>query len=267
MLNYQKDKYLALRTKSEKTLRKLAKMYGYDKLPKKMNNVAYYGKRLSNFIEEKQYSNYQEGVKEKNKVRKSKQSKQPSLTQLIKEMKKTYKQYVNTLPDIYRMSEVFMNYFTKGHSLKTDSHDIDTWGKDFTVKNTVKEMMDYYQTNDKEKLKKLIKSQIDEMKNNNYNVQVKDLKNKALKEVNRLQQELNDGNYSPQAEAIRNMVKDGNMMYHELLELNQLLENNGNVFDSIYSNDTVGGGQHDFDLTLEIMRKKCKQYNIEQYKN
>lgn len=266
MKNYQKDKYQALKTNSENTLRKLAKKYNFD-LPKNISNVGYYAKRLSNFIEKKQYATYEEDVKKRNKARKPKQPKQPNLSQLIKEMKKVYKQYINTLPDIYRMSEVFMNYFTKGHSLKTDSHDIDTWGKDFTVKNTVKEMMDYYQTNDKEKLKKIIEAQIKEMKNNDYNVQVKQLKNKALKEVDRLQQELNDGNYSPQAEAIRNMVKDGNMMYHELLELNQLLENNGNVFDSIYSNDHIGGGQHDFDLTLEIMRKKCKQYNIEQYKN
>lgn len=66
MRNYQRDKYTALRTKSEKTLKKLAKEYGYDKLPKHINNVAYYAKRLSNFIEEKQYSNYQEGVIKKN---------------------------------------------------------------------------------------------------------------------------------------------------------------------------------------------------------
>lgn len=66
MKNYQRDKYTALKTESEKTLRKLAKEYGFDKLPKHINNVAYYGKRLSNFIEKQQYSNYQEGVNKKN---------------------------------------------------------------------------------------------------------------------------------------------------------------------------------------------------------
>ena len=67
---YQKDKYQALRTKSEKTLRRLAKMYGFDKLPKHINNVAYFGKRLGNFIEEKQYKTYKEDVKKRNKARK-----------------------------------------------------------------------------------------------------------------------------------------------------------------------------------------------------
>ena len=50
MKNYQKDKYQALKTTSEKTLRRLAKKYGFD-LPKNIKNVAYYGKRLGIFIE------------------------------------------------------------------------------------------------------------------------------------------------------------------------------------------------------------------------
>ena len=68
-MNYQKDKYQALRSKSEKTLRRLAKKYGYDKLPKKMNNVSYYAKRLSNYIEELQYKTYEQDVKKRNKAK------------------------------------------------------------------------------------------------------------------------------------------------------------------------------------------------------
>ena len=69
MKNYQKDKYQALRTKSERTLRNLAKKYGYDKLPKKMNNVGYYAKRLGDFIEKLQYKTYEQDVKKRNKAK------------------------------------------------------------------------------------------------------------------------------------------------------------------------------------------------------
>ena len=54
--NYQKDKYRALKG-SEKTLRKIAKEYDY-KLPKIINKLAAYQKRLSNYIEKLQYKNY-----------------------------------------------------------------------------------------------------------------------------------------------------------------------------------------------------------------
>ena len=70
MKNYQKDKYQALKTTSENKLRALAKKYGYDKLPKKINNVSYYAKRLGNFIEELQYKTYEQDVKKRNKARK-----------------------------------------------------------------------------------------------------------------------------------------------------------------------------------------------------
>lgn len=69
MKNYQKDKYQALRTTSEKTLRNLAKKYGYDKLPKNINNVSYYAKRLGDFIEKQQYKTYQQDVEKRNKAK------------------------------------------------------------------------------------------------------------------------------------------------------------------------------------------------------
>lgn len=56
MKNHQKDKYRALKG-SEKTLRKLAKEYDY-KLPKNINKLDVYQKRLSNYIEKLQYKNY-----------------------------------------------------------------------------------------------------------------------------------------------------------------------------------------------------------------
>ena len=42
------------------------------KLPKTINNINYYGQRLSHFIEEQQYSNYYEVVAERNKAKQSK---------------------------------------------------------------------------------------------------------------------------------------------------------------------------------------------------
>ena len=60
MKNYQKDKYRALKG-SENTLRKLAKEYDY-KLPKNINKLDVYQKRLSNYIEKLQFKNYHEGT-------------------------------------------------------------------------------------------------------------------------------------------------------------------------------------------------------------
>ena len=56
-VRYQQDKYKAFRSSSEKELRRLAKKYGYE-LPKNIKNVAYYGNRLGNFIQNIQFENY-----------------------------------------------------------------------------------------------------------------------------------------------------------------------------------------------------------------
>ena len=116
MKNFQKDKYTALKTKSEKTLRRLAKMYGYDKLPKKINNISYYAKRLSNFIEEKQYSNYQEGVKEK---------KQNSSSKLYREfLKKSGLHDTTQAKQIYKDIKEFTK-IAKAISKNIDKLDLD----------------------------------------------------------------------------------------------------------------------------------------------
>ena len=271
MKNMQKDKYTALSTKSETTLRRLAKKYGYNKLPKTINNINYYGQRLSHFIEQQQYSNYEEVVAERNKrkpkkIKPKKESKRINLTKLIKEMQKTYNEYVNSIPEEYRKSEVFMNFFTKGHSLKGDSYDIPVYGPDFKIDKTVKGLMEHYQETDKQKLKELIKSQIEEMKNNSYEQQMSRLRKKANDELDRLEQELNDGMSTKISRELRNIIKM-KQQYHELLELSLLLENNGNVFDSIYENDKLGGGQHDFDITINKVAQLSSIHKISDYKN
>lgn len=54
-LNPQKHKYDVLEITDVKKLRRYAKAYGYDGLPKNIKNVSYYGKILSNFIDDKQH--------------------------------------------------------------------------------------------------------------------------------------------------------------------------------------------------------------------
>ena len=60
-MSIQTDKYKALRSTSKTTLTNLAKKYGY-KVPKNINNINSFGKRLGNFIEKVQYQNYQSGI-------------------------------------------------------------------------------------------------------------------------------------------------------------------------------------------------------------
>lgn len=60
-MSIQQDKYKALRSKSKTTLTNLAKKYGYG-VPKNINNLQSFGKRLSNFIEKIQYKDYQSGI-------------------------------------------------------------------------------------------------------------------------------------------------------------------------------------------------------------
>ena len=49
-MSIQQDKYKALRSNNKATLINLAKKYGY-KIPKNINNIQSFGKRLINFIE------------------------------------------------------------------------------------------------------------------------------------------------------------------------------------------------------------------------
>lgn len=59
MKNYQHDKYLAFKTKSASTVIKLAKLYNIT-IPKAIKNIEYWGKRVGNAIERKQFSSKEE---------------------------------------------------------------------------------------------------------------------------------------------------------------------------------------------------------------
>ena len=69
-MSIQSDKYKALRSKSKTTLIKLAEKYGYN-IPKTLNSLSTFGKRLSNFIEKQQYKNYSSGTGEYKKYLKA----------------------------------------------------------------------------------------------------------------------------------------------------------------------------------------------------
>ena len=185
----------------------------------------------------------------------------------LNEYKKAYNKYVNSLSEEYRKSKVFMRYFTEGHSLKTSSHDVDSWGKDFTYFPKLKDMRKHYQEDDMKKLIEIMDYQIKEMNNNPFDKQVKRLKEKAYNEIDRLEQELNDGMESPNSKGLKKMINTNQLQYHELLELTQLLENYGNVFDSIYQNNRLGGGMEDFNTTINIIYKCSKRYNLDDYMN
>ena len=60
-MSIQQDKYKALRSKNKTTLTNLAKKYGYN-VPKNINNIESFGKRLSNFIEKIQFKDYEIGI-------------------------------------------------------------------------------------------------------------------------------------------------------------------------------------------------------------
>ena len=75
-MSIQQDKYKALRSNNKATLINLAKKYGY-KVPKNINNIQSFGKRLSNFIEKIQFEDYETGIPK------------------VKTPKGLYKQYLN----------------------------------------------------------------------------------------------------------------------------------------------------------------------------
>lgn len=187
--------------------------------------------------------------------------------QTLKTMKKEYEKYVNTLPIEYRNSTVFMNYFTKGHGLRKSSYDIPGWGFDYSVFSTLKDMKDYYQADSNEEIISIMNSLIKEMKNNSYSKQIKRLGEKALKEINRLENELNDGMYSPNSENLKVIIKTNKLPFHHLIELNRMLENNSNVFDSVYNNNKIGGGQEDFNVTIKKIYDISKRNKISDFLN
>lgn len=72
-MSIQRDKQTAFKTKSVKTLRRLAKKYDYTSLPKNIKKVEFYAKRLGNYIEKIQYQDYNKNrkiLKEWNQKRK-----------------------------------------------------------------------------------------------------------------------------------------------------------------------------------------------------
>ena len=60
-MSIQQDKYKALRTNNKTTLINIDKKYGY-KIPKNINNIQTFKKRLSNFIEKIQFEDYEIGI-------------------------------------------------------------------------------------------------------------------------------------------------------------------------------------------------------------
>ena len=97
-MSIQQDKYKALRSNNKTTLINLAKKYGY-KVPKNLNNIESFGKRLSNFIEKIQFEDYETGIPK------------------VKTPKGLYKQYLNKsgLHDTTQARQNFKNIkeFTK----------------------------------------------------------------------------------------------------------------------------------------------------------
>ena len=116
MKNYQKDKYRALKG-CEKTLRKLAKEYDY-KLPKIINKLNVYQKRLSNYIEKIQYKDYQGGTLEGKDLKLIMERTGVNKTQ-ARNILKSSKKYAKALSDINKEGKL-----TYGNRVKANEANI-----------------------------------------------------------------------------------------------------------------------------------------------
>lgn len=149
-LNPQKDKYKAFGITKEADLRKMAKGYGYE-LPKNIRNVSYYAKRLGNFIETKQFTNYNENLGiNAGKI---------TFTQ-IKNAEKQFRNSFKNAPDIEK--EVFINNKT-AYFLDKDQVSAPLTFHNFQNKKEYDEVMNSINPSQREQYKK------DYMNNLKYN--------------------------------------------------------------------------------------------------
>lgn len=198
---------------------------------------------------------------------KTKTKKENKLTpsKFIKELKKARKNYINTIPKEYKKSSVFMNYFTEGHGLKKSDNDIRGYGLTINNANSVKELENYYHTKDKQLILKLMQEDINYINSLNFNDRLDNLKEKIYNEIEVLNEVENDGLNTHNLDNYKSLIDD--MPYHQLKTLYSFLDNMGNVYDSIFNNNKVGGGQGEFQITLRKLIQLSQKDKIEDYQN
>lgn len=248
MKNYQRDKYKAFRTKSVNTLKNLAKKYGYE-LPKNIKNVEYFAKRLGNYIENEQFKNYDAGIKSNPEK------------QVLDSYNRAKRNYLKNIPKEYMDVEATNNYFTRGKQISDSKFNFNASSINLSLHDfkTVDDMKKYFKGWSTDKMLKVMKNEIKQL--NNFNVK---------KEIKRMQDDIKDSIDNKETDSrdrkfLKNELKS--MDYFQLLNLQRLIDNFDNVYDSIFENNNEGGGLGDHGLTMTILVKIAKKTNYKEMVN
>ena len=193
------------------------------------------------------------------KPRKPRREKRPdSASNLLKQLKQAQDDYIKSIPTEMMEQRHFKEYFLNGRHLIDVEHPygLDTIGFKMKNFNSVKEAKEFYGTKSQKKLEQLLKNEIKQTEYNNYENQV-NLRKDMIEEIINAREEQGQSLSVLERNSVNQRLEDMNLP--ELINFINLLENNHNVYDSIfnsYSEDDTDAYEKTVDVLLKISKKK-----------
>ena len=180
-----------------------------------------------------------------------------SASNLLKQLKQAQQDYINSIPSEMMKERHFKEYFTNGRHLFDVEHPygLDTIGYKMKNFNSVKEAKEFYGTKSQKKIEQLLKNEIKQMEYNNYENQVK-IRKDMIKEVLNAREEQGQSLSVLERNNVDNTLES--MDLFQLTNFINLLENNHNVYDSIYSSYSEED-EDSFEKTVDVLLKISKK--------
>ena len=180
-----------------------------------------------------------------------------SASNLLKQLKQAQQDYINSIPSEMMEKRHFKEYFTNGRHLFDVDHPygLDTIGYKMKNFNSVKEAKEFYGTKSQKKIEQLLKNEIKQMEYNNYDNQVK-IRKDMINEVLKAREEQGQSLSVLEKNNVDNTLES--MDLFQLTNFINLLENNHNVYDSIY-NSYSEEDEDSFEKTVDVLLKISKK--------
>ena len=191
-------------------------------------------------------------------TKKKRERRPDSASNLLKQLKQAQQNYIESIPSEMMQERHFREYFLNGRHLIDVEHPygLDTIGFNMKQFKTVKEAKEFYGTKSQKKLEQLLKNEIKQTEYNNYENQV-NLRKDMIEEILNAREEQGQSLSVLERNSVNQRLED--MELPELINFINLLENNHNVYDSIfdsYSEDDTDAYEKTVDVLLKIAKKR-----------
>ena len=181
-----------------------------------------------------------------------------SASNLLKQLKQAQDVYIKSIPSEMMEQRHFREYFLNGRHLIDVEHPygLDTIGFNMKNFNSVKDAKEYYGTKSQKKLEQLLKNEIKQTEYKNYENQV-NLRKDMIEEILNAREEQGQSLSVLERNSVNQRLADMDLV--ELINFINLLENNHNVYDSIfdsYSEDDTDSYEKTVDALLKMAKKR-----------